>query len=142
MSFKWLSTVVVLGITSYFINVGPRGLTLTYVEIIVSLSKPHQQNQCLPMEQAVVSVVIFLPAFVSPFMPTSVEEFVLFINMIFSYLLVLPWTQSVVHQLLVTLDGLRPSYSLQLTTIKPTAMPMRRLGSHARRNGPTKLLSF
>lgn len=34
---QWFSTVIVLGITSYFINRGPRGLTVVYVEIVVSL---------------------------------------------------------------------------------------------------------
>ncbi|CAI7645738.1 unnamed protein product [Penicillium palitans] len=66
---QWMSSVIVFGITSYFINIGPRGLTITYVEII-----------------AVVSVVAFLPAFISPFMKTPVKEFVLFIDVIFSYL--------------------------------------------------------
>ncbi|KAJ5974830.1 hypothetical protein N7481_008537 [Penicillium waksmanii] len=66
---QWLSSVIVLGITSSFINVGPRGLTIVYVEII-----------------AVVSVVIFLPAFVSPFLTTPVKDFVVFIDVIFSYL--------------------------------------------------------
>ncbi|KAJ5128132.1 hypothetical protein N7448_008911 [Penicillium atrosanguineum] len=66
---QWLSSVVVLGITSYFINTGPRGLTIVYVEVI-----------------AAVSVVAFLPSFVSPFMATPAKDFVLFIDVIFSYL--------------------------------------------------------
>ena len=32
---QWASAVIVMGITSYFINKGPRGLSLTYQEIIV-----------------------------------------------------------------------------------------------------------
>ena len=34
---QWLSTVIVLGITSSFINRRPRGLTIVYVEIVVSI---------------------------------------------------------------------------------------------------------
>ncbi|KAE8370875.1 hypothetical protein BDV27DRAFT_119133 [Aspergillus caelatus] len=66
---QWLSSVIVLGITSYFIHRGPRGLTIVYLEIV-----------------AVVSVVVFLPAFVSPFLSTPVKDFVLFVDVIFSYL--------------------------------------------------------
>ncbi|KAB8206602.1 Membrane-associating domain protein [Aspergillus parasiticus SU-1] len=66
---QWTSSVIVLGITSYFINTGPRGLTIVYLEVV-----------------AVVSVVVFLPAFVSPFLSTPVKDFVLFVDVIFSYL--------------------------------------------------------
>ncbi|OOQ87415.1 hypothetical protein PEBR_17387 [Penicillium brasilianum] len=66
---QWLSTVIVLGINSYLVNVGPRGLFITYMEIV-----------------AVVSVVVFLPAFASPFLSTPFKDFVLFIDVIFSYL--------------------------------------------------------
>lgn len=34
---QWSSAVIVMGITSYFINKGPRGLSITYQEIIVCL---------------------------------------------------------------------------------------------------------
>jgi hypothetical protein len=37
----------------------------------------------------VLSVVFFLPAFLSPFMPTALSRFVLAIDIIFSYLYVL-----------------------------------------------------
>ncbi|KAE8382350.1 hypothetical protein BDV26DRAFT_278138 [Aspergillus bertholletiae] len=33
---QWISAVIVLGITSYFINTGPRGLTIVYLEVLVS----------------------------------------------------------------------------------------------------------
>jgi hypothetical protein len=32
---QWASAVIVMGITSYFIHKGPRGLSLTYQEVIV-----------------------------------------------------------------------------------------------------------
>ena len=38
---QWSSAVIVMGITSYFINKGPRGLSITYQEIIVCLPFPH-----------------------------------------------------------------------------------------------------
>ncbi|BCS24951.1 MARVEL domain-containing protein [Aspergillus puulaauensis] len=66
---QWVSAVVVLGITSSFIHTGPRGLTITYVEII-----------------AVVSVAVFIPSFVSPWLSTPAKDFVLFIDIAFSYL--------------------------------------------------------
>ncbi|KAB8233853.1 hypothetical protein ETB97_011942 [Aspergillus alliaceus] len=66
---QWSSAVIVMGITSYFINKGPRGLSITYQEII-----------------SVMSVVFFLPAFVSPFLPTALGKFVLLIDVVFSYL--------------------------------------------------------
>ncbi|KAJ5976594.1 hypothetical protein N7481_010301 [Penicillium waksmanii] len=75
-----LSSVIVLGITSSFINVGPRGLTIVYVEII------EEKHYSMLMKKAVVSVVLFLPAFVSPFLTTPIKDFVLFIDVIFSYL--------------------------------------------------------
>lgn len=36
--------------------------------------------------QAVTSVVFFLPAFISPFLPTALSKFVLLIDVVFSYL--------------------------------------------------------
>ncbi|KAF7161049.1 hypothetical protein CNMCM5623_006726 [Aspergillus felis] len=66
---QWSSAVVVMGITSYFIHLGPRGEHLIYQEVISTLS-----------------VAFFLPAFVSPFMPTALSKFVLAIDIIFSYL--------------------------------------------------------
>ncbi|PLB44902.1 hypothetical protein P170DRAFT_367107 [Aspergillus steynii IBT 23096] len=66
---QWTSAVIVMGITSYFINKGPRGQHLIFTEVISTLS-----------------VVFFLPAFVSPFMPTALGKFVLLIDVVFSYL--------------------------------------------------------
>lgn len=33
--FQWSSAVIVMGITSYFINIGPRGEHIIYQEVIV-----------------------------------------------------------------------------------------------------------
>ncbi|KAF4267292.1 hypothetical protein KXW98_007766 [Aspergillus fumigatus] len=66
---QWSSAVIVMGITSYFIHLGPRGQHLIYQEVISTLS-----------------VAFFLPAFISPFMPTALSKFVLAIDVIFSYL--------------------------------------------------------
>lgn len=83
---QWVSAVIVLGITSSFINTGPRGLTITYVEIIVSWPG-HFKKRCLIIyTQAVVSVAIFIPSFISPWLSTPVKDFVLFIDIVFSYL--------------------------------------------------------
>ncbi|KAI9372329.1 membrane-associating domain-containing protein [Aspergillus egyptiacus] len=66
---QWASAVIVMGITSYFINRGPRGQHLIYQEVI-----------------SVLSVVFFLPAFISPFMPNILSRFVFLIDVVFSYL--------------------------------------------------------
>ncbi|PYI20793.1 hypothetical protein BO86DRAFT_437435 [Aspergillus japonicus CBS 114.51] len=66
---QWASAVIVMGITSYFIHRGPRGQHIIYDEVI-----------------STISVVFFLPAFVSPFMPHALSKFVLAIDVIFSYL--------------------------------------------------------
>ncbi|KAJ5198198.1 uncharacterized protein N7498_007315, partial [Penicillium cinerascens] len=66
---QYCSAVVVVGINSYFINTGKRGLFTTYVEII-----------------SVISLAAFLPALVTIFMTTPVKEYILFIDVIFSYL--------------------------------------------------------
>ncbi|KAJ5667728.1 uncharacterized protein N7477_006298 [Penicillium maclennaniae] len=68
-TIQWCSAVIVMGLTSYFISKGPTGQHLIYQEVI-----------------AVLSVVFFLPAFVSPFLPTALSKFVLAIDVIFSYL--------------------------------------------------------
>ncbi|KAF4211425.1 hypothetical protein CNMCM5878_002635 [Aspergillus fumigatiaffinis] len=66
---QWSSAVIVMGITSYFINKWPHGQHTIYWEVISTMS-----------------VVFFLPAFLSPFMPTRLSKFVLPIDIIFSYL--------------------------------------------------------
>ncbi|KAF7713963.1 Uncharacterized protein PECH_000750 [Penicillium ucsense] len=66
---QWTSAVIVMGITSYFIHRGPHSTHLIYQEVI-----------------AVLSVVFFLPAFASPFVPNSLSKFVLAIDIVFSYL--------------------------------------------------------
>jgi hypothetical protein len=66
---QWCSAVIVMGITSYFIHRGPRGQHIIYQEVISTMS-----------------VVFFLPAFLSPFLPKVVSGFVFFIDVIFSYL--------------------------------------------------------
>ncbi|BCS30527.1 uncharacterized protein APUU_80830A [Aspergillus puulaauensis] len=68
-AIQWVSTVIVLGITSYFIHRGPRGGHIIYQEVIAALS-----------------IVFFLPAFISPFMPNMLSRFVFLIDVIFSYL--------------------------------------------------------
>ncbi|KAJ5467934.1 hypothetical protein N7475_005686 [Penicillium sp. IBT 31633x] len=66
---QWISAVIVMGFTSYFINHGPRGQHMIYQEVI-----------------AVLSVIFFLPAFISPFRPSALSRLVLAIDVIFSYL--------------------------------------------------------
>ncbi|OQE47330.1 hypothetical protein PENCOP_c001G07562 [Penicillium coprophilum] len=66
---QWSSAVIVMGLTSYFIHRGPRGQHTIYQEVI-----------------STISVVFFLPAFVSPFFPSSLSRLVLAIDVVFSYL--------------------------------------------------------
>ncbi|KXG48537.1 uncharacterized protein PGRI_024070 [Penicillium griseofulvum] len=68
-ALQWSSVVIVMGLTSFFIHHGPRGQHTTYQEII-----------------STISVVFFLPAFISPFLPSSLSRFVLAIDVVFSYL--------------------------------------------------------
>ncbi|KAL4914403.1 membrane-associating domain-containing protein [Aspergillus aurantiobrunneus] len=68
-ALQWASAVIVMGITSYFIHKGPRGQHIIYQEVI-----------------SVLSVVFFLPAFLSPFMPNMLSRFVFIIDVVFSYL--------------------------------------------------------
>ncbi|KAJ6023704.1 hypothetical protein N7540_004501 [Penicillium herquei] len=68
-TLQWSSAVIVMGLTSYFISKGPRGQHIIYQEVISTLS-----------------VVFFLPAFISPFLPSALSKFVLLIDVIFSYL--------------------------------------------------------
>ena len=39
---QWISSVIVLGITSYFIKTGPRGLTIVYLEVVVRMASTHR----------------------------------------------------------------------------------------------------
>ncbi|KAJ5152622.1 uncharacterized protein N7482_009100 [Penicillium canariense] len=68
-ALQWTSAVIVISLTSYFIKEGPKGQHLIFQEVV-----------------AVLSVVFFLPAFISPFLPTALSKFVLLIDVIFSYL--------------------------------------------------------
>lgn len=83
---QWCSAVIVMGITSYFIHRGPRGQHIIYQEVIVRPSIPILLSYGFLHVQATMSVVFFLPAFLSPFMPKVVSGFVFFIDVIFSYL--------------------------------------------------------
>lgn len=66
---QWSSAVIVMSITAHFINIGPRGEHIIYQEVI-----------------AAMSVVFFIPAWISPFFPNVLSKFVLGIDIIFSYL--------------------------------------------------------
>jgi len=68
-TLQWCSAVIVMGLTSYFISKGPTGQHIIYQEVI-----------------AVLSVLFFLPTFVSLFLPSALSKIVLVIDVIFSYL--------------------------------------------------------
>ncbi|KAJ6115414.1 hypothetical protein N7486_001192 [Penicillium sp. IBT 16267x] len=68
-TLQWCSAVIVLGLTSRFVNQGPRGQHIIYQEVIAALS-----------------VVCFIPAFFSPFRPSSLSKIVILIDVVFSYL--------------------------------------------------------
>jgi len=67
--FQWSSAVIVMGITSYFIHRGLRDEHSKYIEVI-----------------ATISIVFFLPAFVSMWRPGLFSLLVLAIDIVFSYL--------------------------------------------------------
>ncbi|KAJ5195533.1 uncharacterized protein N7498_008971 [Penicillium cinerascens] len=87
---QWLSAVIVMGITSYFVHNWPKGEHTIYQEVIVcQLDIPKslfKRPATLTWFQSTVSVAFFLPAFVSPFMPNLFTRFVTPIDIIFSYL--------------------------------------------------------
>ncbi|KAJ5833931.1 hypothetical protein N7474_002242 [Penicillium riverlandense] len=66
---QWTSAVIVMSLTAFLLHRGPKGQHLIYQVVI-----------------AVLSVVFFLPAFLSPFMPAALSRFVLAIDIVFSYL--------------------------------------------------------
>ncbi|RJE24721.1 hypothetical protein PHISCL_02930 [Aspergillus sclerotialis] len=66
---QWASSVIVLGITGYLISRHHNGEHIIYQIVIAALS-----------------VVFFLPAFISPFLQTKLGGMVLGIDIIFSYL--------------------------------------------------------
>ncbi|CRG88637.1 hypothetical protein PISL3812_05668 [Talaromyces islandicus] len=66
---QWISSVIAMGIFSYLIHKNPHGTHLIYNEVI-----------------SVLSVVFFLPAFASAFMPSTLSKYVVPIDLIFSYL--------------------------------------------------------
>jgi hypothetical protein len=97
-ALQWCSAVIVMGLTSYFISKGPHGQHIIYQEVIVRYRFPgfptHIQSwkeyEANLEIQAVLSVVFFLPAFISPFFPSALSRFVLVIDVIFSYLYASP----------------------------------------------------
>jgi len=68
-TLQWISAVIVMGITSYFIHRDLRGEHSIYIEVISTMS-----------------VVFFLPAFASIFKRGNLSLAVLVIDIIFSYL--------------------------------------------------------
>jgi hypothetical protein len=121
---QWSSAVIVMGITSYFIHLGPRGQHLIYQEVISTLS-----------------VAFFLPAFISPFMPTALSKFVLGIDVIFSYLYASPLLSHNPMQANRIEAGSRPSSSPRKTITSRTATSTRPRSSTAARKRPTRLSS-
>lgn len=67
--FQWSSAVIVMGLTSYFLNRGLRDQHNKYIEVI-----------------ATASIVFFLPAFASMWAPGGLSLLVIGIDVIFSYL--------------------------------------------------------
>lgn len=86
-TLQWISAVIVMGLTSYFIHHGPHNQNMIYQEVIVCSVHFVSQPENLT-NKAVLSVVFFLPAFISPFLPSALSRFVLGIDVVFSYLYV------------------------------------------------------
>lgn len=68
-AMQWISAVIVMSITSYFINRNPHGEHIIYQEVISTMS-----------------VAFFLLGFISPFLPKVLSKIVLGLDIIFSYL--------------------------------------------------------
>lgn len=85
-----------------------------------------------------MSVVFFLPAFISPFMPNALSKFVLIIDVIFSYLYVPSNQPCYVLLLTITTAGSQPSSLPRKTTIGTTAPSTLPPACPALRRRPTK----
>lgn len=72
-ALQWLSAAIVMGISAYFIAVGPRHQHALYWEILVSLTKTTPSGMVKLTSQSAISVVIFLLA--------SIFSYLLFRNM-------------------------------------------------------------
>ncbi|QKX60245.1 uncharacterized protein TRUGW13939_07388 [Talaromyces rugulosus] len=68
-TIQWISAVIAMAFFSYFVSKNSHRNHLIYNEVI-----------------SVLSVVFFLPAFISPFMPNLLSKYVVPIDLIFSYL--------------------------------------------------------
>lgn len=68
-TMQWVSAVIAMGIYAYFVNKQHHGVHILFNFVI-----------------SVLSVVFFLPAFMSPFKSTMLSKYVAMIDMVFSYL--------------------------------------------------------
>ena len=100
---QWISAVSVMSLSAYFIDRGPRGQHIIYQVVIVRVlyhtnhnpistlyhnNTPSDETEITNRLQASISVLVFLPAFISPFLPNVLAKFVFLIDVIFSYLYV------------------------------------------------------
>lgn len=137
---QWSSAVIVMGITSYFIHVGPRGQHLIYQEVIVCplLDIPS----CLDTDQIVLPVGRLLPTRLHLPVHANVPEQIrprhrrhLLIPVCFSLSAYNP------VQANRTKAGSQPSSSPRKTTTSRTATSTRPPSSTAARRRLTRLLS-
>ena len=61
---------------------------MLYTLPTTTLSQPIHETETTNRLQASISVLVFLPAFISPFLPNVLAKFVFLIDVIFSYLYV------------------------------------------------------
>jgi hypothetical protein len=89
---QWSSAVIVMGITSYFIQRNLKGEHSKYTEVIVCYEQTpyviHHISKAnySPSGQSTMSVVFFLPAFASIWLSGRLSLLVIAIDTIFSYL--------------------------------------------------------
>lgn len=67
-TLQWVSSVIAMGLYAYFVH------------------KQHSTHTIYNLVISVLSVVFFLPAFLSPFRSTLLSKWVVLIDMVFSYL--------------------------------------------------------
>jgi hypothetical protein len=89
-SIQWTSTAIVFGISSFFVSKHPRLQHVVFQEIIVCLVRKFNDYGTINNLQAVVSLVLFIPAFVAPFISTFFRPYAATIDMLFSYLYLYP----------------------------------------------------
>lgn len=140
---QWLSSVVVLGINSYLINKGPRGLFITYLEVVVS-ERTSKETHILTHKMSGRCFCRCIPTCFRGTFPEQPLQRLCLIHRCGIFISVSektsPWFWISLSSR--SSDGLRLSPSPRSITIKITVILTLHLELYAPRNGLLRLLCF